>query len=87
MSIYDADRWAWLNTLFGYDIGAKQALDIITWYDDNGLDAFTLEVGDRDTLSNICELELGFKPDFSRWAESTPEAIDLHRWEVRHEAA
>lgn len=29
MNVQDSERWAWLNTLFGYDIGAERALDVI----------------------------------------------------------
>lgn len=75
MSAYDADKWAWLNTLFGYDIGAERALDIITWYDNNGMDVLEIEADSKGTLQNIVEMELGFHFDFSAFPDKTPEVI------------
>lgn len=75
MGFYDADRWAWLNTLFGYDIGAERALSIITWYDDNGLDVLEINADDKGTVENICSLELWFHLNFEAWAKETPDAI------------
>lgn len=75
MSFYDADRWAWLNTLFGYDIGAERALDIITWYDNNGMDVLEINADDKETLKNICSLELGLHFNYKAWPNETPDAI------------
>ena len=75
MSVYDADKWAWLNTLFGYDIGADRALDLITWYDDNGMDVLDLSADDKETLRNVAEMELGFHFNYVAFPEDTPEVI------------
>lgn len=75
MSVYDADKWAWLNTLFGYDIGADRALDLITWYDDNGMDVLDLNADDKETIKNVSEMELGLHFNFSAFPDKTPEAI------------
>lgn len=75
MSVYDADKWAWLNTLFGYDIGADRALDLITWYDDNGLDVLDLASDDRDSLKNVAELELGLHFCYAGFKDKTPDDI------------
>lgn len=75
MSVYDADKWAWLNTLFGYDIGADRALGLITWYDDNGMDVLELTAGDKETLKNVAEMELGFHFNYAAFAPYTPDAI------------
>ena len=75
MGFHDVDRWAWLNTLFGYDIGAERALDIITWYDDNDMDVLELNADDKGTVENISRFELGFHFNFDGWPKETPEAI------------
>ena len=75
MGVYDADRWAWLNTLFGYDIGADRASRLITWYDDNGLDVLNLTADDKDSLKNVAEMELGFRFNYRGFATETPDAI------------
>lgn len=74
MGLYDADDYAWLNTLLRYDIGAERALSIIRWYYEN-LDATVQDMVDHDqkeTLKNICESELGLNLDFSHWPEKEP---------------
>lgn len=75
MSVYDADKWAWLNTLFGYDIGADRALGLITWYDDNGMDVLDLSTNDKEALKNVAEMELGFHFDYTAFAPCTPDEI------------
>lgn len=77
MGVCDADDYAWLNTLFGYDIGAERALGIIRWYYEN-LDATVMDmvtVASKETLQNICELELGLHLDFSCWPEEEPKVL------------
>lgn len=76
MSIYDADKWAWLNTLFGYDIGADRALGLITWYDDQGLDVLDLTANNKDDIKNISEMELGYHFNYSAFPNETPDAIN-----------
>ena len=56
MTTYDLDaenavRWAWLNTLFGYDIGAERAASVISWLDNLDLEALELEGG--NTSKNL----------------------------------
>lgn len=79
MNVQDSERWAWLNTLFGYDIGAERALDVIKWYDDNGMDVLGLTADDRESIRNVAELELGFHFNFAAFAKETPDAIS-YRW-------
>ena len=79
MGVCDADDWAWLNTLFGYNIGATRSLFITTWYYEN-LDATVNEcVGsqDKETLRSICKWELGLHLDFSNWADDEPKCYDI----------
>jgi len=75
MSVYDAEKWAWLNTLFGYDIGADKALDLITWYDNNGMDVLEIEADNKGTLQNIAEMELGLHFNYAAFPDETPDAI------------
>ena len=77
MNICDADDYAWLNTLFNYDIGADRAIAITNWIYEN-MDSTACEVVDVDykgTLKNICELELGFKLDFTNWSDEEPKTL------------
>ena len=53
MDLSDSDRWAWLNTLFGYDIGADRALGIIRWYDEQGMDVIELNMADTVTVESF----------------------------------
>ncbi len=78
MDVYDADRWAWLNTLFGYDIGESAATDINRWLYENGQDVYALTHESKYTLQNICELELGLDLDFSKFLDHTPDLYEYH---------
>ena len=75
MHLYDADEYAWLNTLIGYDIGADKAKAIIRWLYENDQSAMSFEAGDIETLKSICEMELGLHIDFSNAVTETPNAI------------
>ncbi|MBQ6416315.1 MAG: hypothetical protein IJJ65_08720 [Butyrivibrio sp.] len=78
MDLSDADRWAWLNTLFGYDIGESAARKISNWLYENGQDACELTHKSKETLKSICEFELGLHLDFSKFVNSEPEAYKYH---------
>lgn len=71
----DADRYAWLNTLFGYDIGADHAKEIIKWLYENDQDALELTASSSYTLEGICNCELGFRLNFRKFVRKTPEYI------------
>jgi len=78
MGLTDADDYAWLNTLFRYDIGAERAKAIINWYYEN-LDTTVqdaVSVDQKETLKNICEMELGFHLDFTHWPKYEPEYLE-----------
>lgn len=75
MDVYDSEKWAWLNTLFGYDIGAYRASDFIAWYDENGMDVLELTAEEKEGIRNIAELELGLHLNFAAFAKETPDAI------------
>lgn len=70
----DADRWAWLNTLFRYEISDSAANEINNWLYENGQDALELDSKSKSTLEMIC-VELGIKLDFSKFVLETPKAI------------
>lgn len=74
-SFSEADGWAWLNTLFGYDIGPVHSREIINWLYENGQNAMDMDSQTKGTLQNICEFELGLNLDFKNFATVTPEAI------------
>ena len=75
MGFYESDRWAWLNTLFGYDIGADRARGVINWYYENGMDVIEITAEQVGTLQNIAELELGYDFDYTTFATKTPDSI------------
>ena len=78
MDVYDADRWAWLNTLFGYDIGRENATAINLWLYENGQDVYDLTHKNKGTIEAICEGELGIHLDFSKFLDHTPELYEYH---------
>ncbi|SFU94420.1 hypothetical protein [Butyrivibrio sp. M55] len=78
MDVYDADRWAWLNTLFGYNIGESAATSINHWLYENGQDVYDLTHKDKGTLQNICKLELSINLDFSKFLDHTPNFYEYH---------
>lgn len=75
----EAEGYAWLNTLFRYDIGRYEALAILRWLYENGQDPLALEAKDKGTLEAICN-ELDSKIDFTYFAETTPEKIKYSDW-------
>ena len=75
MDLYDADDYAWLNTLIGYDIGVKNAKRIEKWLYENDETVTSYSAENIGTLKNLCELELELKIDFSNAVTVTPEAI------------
>lgn len=78
MDVYDADRWAWLNTLFGYDIGHDYAEQIISWLYENGQDVYDLSHRDKGTIEAICEGELGIHLEYDKFLNFTPDLYEYH---------
>lgn len=74
MDMYDADEYAWLNTLFGYDIGADYARRINSLFYDIGVGIMELNHNSLQDVKSVCK-ELGIKPDLRKWAKEEPEAI------------
>ena len=74
-SLIDADDYAYLKTLFGYDIGAENAKKIIRWFYEkiNSSVEEAVLAAQKGALKNICELELGLYLDFSRFASEQPK--------------
>lgn len=75
----DADRWSWLNTLFGYDIGSKAALAIINYqYETDGDDVMEFGFYQKEDLQAINEeLDLGL--NFRSFVKKTPTEI-VYTW-------
>lgn len=64
----DADRYAILNTLFGYDIGMGNAMDIDHWMYEHDEEIYELNADKVSKLTVMLAVtELGLKLDFSRW--------------------
>lgn len=72
-TIFEIDRYANLNTLFGYDIGDEAAMEI-----DKRLYDITEEVDAMDMTCKDKELVMSVSKDlnldFSKWATSEPKA-------------
>lgn len=71
-----ANRYAWLCTLFGYDIGEEYAKAISKWYFENGLDVMELTSEQKGTVKNICNEELDIYPVFDDWKDTTPNVTE-----------
>lgn len=76
MEIFDIDRYAWLNTLFGYDIGRENAMQIDSYlYGKMVPEIETLEVTylDKGLIKGVVE-ELGLDLTFDKWIDHDPKA-------------
>ena len=81
----DVDRHAWLNTLFGYDIGFDNAMEIENWLwggeirpgQYRNMEALDLTHNDK-TIVEQCVKELGLNLSFDKWATKEP---DVYRYE------
>ncbi len=79
IGFYDAERWGWLNTLFGYDIGHEAAREIINYqYETDGDDVMEFEFNNKDTLEHICS-ELMLELDFKKFA-GKPQTEVKYDW-------
>lgn len=73
-SIRESEAWAWLNTLFGYDIGAYRARDIISYYEEDDMSVMDLGAESRGALQSVAK-ELRLRLDFSGFPSETPKDI------------
>ena len=64
---FDADRYFWICTLFGYDIGYHAFSLLNNWLYENGQDIMDLDFLDLDTVRNICLFELNLDLVFDSW--------------------
>lgn len=74
MDVFDIDRYAWLNTLFGYDIGRENAVQIDSYlYGKMIPEIETLEVTylDKGLIKGVVE-ELGLDLTFDKWIDYEP---------------
>ena len=71
MHFADADRYAILNTLFGYDIGMDNARAIDSWMYEHDEEIYELNATNNKDKANVAlaVAELGLNLDFSRWIE------------------
>lgn len=65
----DADRYAILNTLLGYDIGKEKARQIDGWCYEHDEEIYELDANpESKALLEQASKELGLELDFSGWA-------------------
>lgn len=76
MSLYDADRYAWLNTLFGYDIGIDNSLQIMRRYHEYNVDVMELDADDMWPIMYEIGWELGLT--VNKFVDETPKAIKYY---------
>lgn len=74
-SVSDVDSYAWLNTLFGYDIGWNKARTIITYLHRKvDLSALELDVSSKHYLQELSrKYNLSLK--FGKWPDKNPIGI------------
>lgn len=77
MDLYDADRYAWLNVLFGYDIGADHALGITNWYYESNMDVLELVGGlkCKEEMMRVTD-ELGYHLNYTYWVWDEPDYVE-----------
>jgi hypothetical protein len=80
MSVYDADEYALLNTLIGYDIGKENAMKISSYLYENDLggvlDLDCRDESKQDVRKAIDALNLNI--DLSKWKNSEYVAYEYH---------
>lgn len=69
MDVADADRYAILNTLIGYDIGMENASNIDTWMYEHDYEIYELNATDEKdkAIVALAVAELGLNVDLSNW--------------------
>lgn len=72
----DADRWAWLNTLFGYEIPGDAANDLINCFWDWDDDVLELKAEDKERV-RMAMTACGWDGTFDSWCpdDETPKCI------------
>lgn len=81
----DIDRHAWLNTLFGHNIGFDNAMEIENWLwggeirpnHYRNMEALDITINDKPLIQQ-CVKELGLDLSFDKWATKEP---DVYRYE------
>lgn len=74
--MFDLDRYAWLNTLFGYDIGYENAMEINTWLWElpNELETMEITHNDKKIIKRAVK-ELKLKISFDKWVIEEPKVF------------
>ena len=79
MSLYDADEYATLNTLIGYDIGMENAMKISTYLYERDISILDLNANkeDKKLIQDVVDdLNLGI--DLSKWKRGKYNAYEYH---------
>jgi hypothetical protein len=79
LDIADADRYAILNTLIGYDIGIENALNIINYLWEKDIDVYDLSC-DKDNKKCVQEAikSLCINIDMSNWKDVSFTHYEYH---------
>ena len=77
LDLCDADRYAHLNTIMGYDVGidAFREIDTYVWNYDNDLLEFTGSAYDMAMIEKISDVA-NLKLDFSKWRDFSKKLED-----------
>lgn len=81
-SLIDADSYAWINTLFGYNVGWNNAAQLIDILWDSEVEALELTAGDKTDLIDTCRI-YGLDMDFSKFAALTPAVTNYEYGEAK----
>lgn len=73
--LWDADAWAWLNTLIGYEISYDDYLEIADWWaNDTSLSVMEVMHYNRKEIEEAIK-DKHLNIDMSGWATEEPKAI------------
>ena len=79
LSVYDADEYATLNTLIGYDIGIDNALSISVYLYERDISILDLSHNkeDKELIQNVVD-SLNLDIDLSKWKHDKCNASEYH---------
>lgn len=83
MSLLDADEYAMLNTLIGYDIGVENASEINTYLWEQDIETLELSVDEeskQDVKNAIDALNLNV--DLSKWRKDKFESYEYYEGDM-----
>ena len=79
-TFHDADDYAWLNTLFGYDIGIFTSIKISNVLElEDGLTTSDIDAKSKEFMKYICT-KYKINVDFDKWNTTEKKEIKYSNW-------